>query len=105
MTPESNNVYGQIEAPNGLEPIRFALAKWLSHSAVSIYQSSYDGSETMRLRTAGAEFESVPLENGCHLFNGCVEGSLTTIELFIANLSRQLESIGIDHSFEIDDDI
>jgi hypothetical protein len=104
MIPDSNNVYGQIEAPNGLEPIRFALASWLGSSAVSIYKSSYDGSESIRLRTTRAEFASTPLKNGCHLLNGCVEGNLTTIESFIANLSRHLEWIGVKHSFEIHDD-
>jgi hypothetical protein len=102
--PDGNNVYGQIEAPNGLEPIRAVLTSWLGSSGCSIYKSSYDGSEKIRLRTAGADFESTPLKDSCHLFNGCVEGNLDTIESFIETLSSHLASIDIKHSFEIYDE-
>jgi len=103
MIPDGNNVCGQIEAPNGLEPIRAVLTRWLGDSGCSIYKSSYDGSEKIRLRTMGADFESTPLKDGCHLFNGSVEGNLGSVETFIATLSSHLASIGIEHSFEIYD--
>ena len=103
MIPDGNNVYGQIEAPNGLEPIGVVLTSWLGGSGCSIYKSSYDGSERIRLKTSGADFESTPLKDGCHLFNGSVEGSLMTIQSFIETLSSHLASIEIKHSFEIYD--
>ena len=102
MIPEGNNVYGIITAPQGLEPVLRAIEQVVGGGRASIYRSQFNGSETLRLRSESADFESDPLDDGVqHLFNGGVGGSLEKVVAFVRALSESLSRSGIEHSFEV----
>ena len=105
MVPEGNNVYGIITAPQGLEPVLRAIEQVVSGGRASIYRSRFNGSETLRLRSESADFESDHLDDGVqHLFNGGVGGSLEEVVALVRALSESLSQSGIEHSFEVYDD-
>jgi hypothetical protein len=105
MIPEANNVYSIITAPEGMEPVLRAIKGLAAGGRASIYQSGYNGAETLRLRSDRVDFESVPLEDGVqHLFNGGVGGSLEEVVDFVRALSEALHQARIEHRFEIYDE-
>ncbi|WP_020471921.1 hypothetical protein [Zavarzinella formosa] len=104
MTPEGNNVYGHITAPQGLLPILHAVEQTVRGGQVHIKRSGFNGAETLRIRSELADFETDSLGGGEHLFNGGVGGSLEEVVVFVRALSESLSRAGIEHSFEVYDD-
>jgi hypothetical protein len=105
MIPEGNNVYGEMTAPQGLEPILRAVEEVVGVSQAHIYRSQFNGAETLPIRSDSAIFKSDRLGDGIeHLFNGAVGGSLEEVVDFVRALSATLSRSGIVHSFEVYDD-
>lgn len=101
---DTNNVYGIIMAPEGLEPSLQAIKHLVPGGRASIYRSGYNGAETLRLCSQRVEFESDPLEDGVqHLFDGGVSGSLEEIVEFVQQLSKSLQTAGTKRHFEVYD--
>jgi hypothetical protein len=102
--PQSNNVYGQIVAPDGLRPIVVALEKALGPGCVSAYNPRPGAAEVIRLRTDVADFESLPLPGGMeHLFNGAVAGSSDDVTAFVRRLSAALVDAKLEHTLDVVD--
>jgi hypothetical protein len=100
--PQSNNVYGQIVAPDGLRPIVVALEKSLGPGCVSAYNPRPGAAEVIRLRTDLADFESLPLPGGMeHLFNGAIAGTSDDVAAFVRRLSVALVDARLEHTFDI----
>jgi hypothetical protein len=105
MIREGNNVYGIVTAPQGLEHVLRAVEQVVGGGRASIYRSHFNGSETLRLRSESADFESDHLDDGVqHLFSGSVDGSLEEVVALVLLLSESLSRSGIEHSFEVHDD-
>ncbi|QDV15471.1 hypothetical protein Pan153_00850 [Gimesia panareensis] len=99
--PDSNNVYGCITSLDGLAFVRDAVNKLEEVNEACISVSGYDGSESLILRSDLIDFESEPLENGQHLLNGAIAGTINEIISFVSKLSHTLSEAGIEHHFEI----
>lgn len=104
MVPDTNNVYGQLVALDGLRPVLRAVEATLGPGAASVYRSGYDRAETLRIRCDTAEFESIALPGGIeYLLNGAVGGSPEEVVLFLRRLSAALVEVRVEHSFEVYD--
>ncbi|QDT24791.1 hypothetical protein Enr10x_00830 [Gimesia panareensis] len=99
--PDSNNVYGCVTSLDGLAFVRDAVNKLEEVNEAFISVSGCDGSESLILKSDLIDFESEPLENGQHLLNGAVAGSINEIISFVGKLSHTLSEAGIEHHFEI----
>ena len=105
MTPEGNNVYGQIKAPMGLEPVLEAVQRATKEKTGHLYKSQFTGETTLRFSTENFDFGSTPLDEAHqHLLNGAVGGSLEGVTAFVRSLSAMLADLGIENSFEVYDD-
>ena len=105
MIPKTNNVYGQIIAPDGLRPVHAAVEKVLGPGCASIFRArASNQSETLRIRTDTADLESLPLPGGIeHLLNGAVGGPVEEVVAFVQRLSDALAEAKVEHSFEVHD--
>ena len=105
MIPKTNNVYGQIVAPDGLRPVLAAVEELLGPGCASLFRSrTSNASETLRIRTDAADLESLPLPGGIeHLLNGAVGGSANEVDAFVRALSAALTEAKVQHSFEVHD--
>lgn len=102
--PQTNNVYGQIVAPDGLRPIVVALEKALGPGCVSVFNPRPGAPEVIRLRTDAADFESLPMPGGIdHLFNGSVAGSSEDVAAFVRRVSTALTDAKVEHTFDVVD--
>ena len=100
--PQTNNVYGQIVAPDGLRPIVVALEKALGPGCVSVYNPRPGAPEVIRLRTDVADFESLPLPGGMdHLFNGSVAGMSDDVAAFVRRVSVAFAEAKLEHTFDV----
>jgi hypothetical protein len=100
--PQTNNVYGQIVAPDGLRPVVVALEKALGPGCASVFNPRPGAAEVLRLRTDAAEFESLPLPGGMdHVLNGSVAGSPDEITAFVRRISEALAETKIEHTFDV----
>ncbi len=103
--PDGNNVFGLVVAPDGLDPVLQAVSRLVGARHASIYQSRFDGAETLRFSTDSVDFESTPLEGGHqHLLNGGVGGTAEDVLAFVRELARVFTEAGIQCSFEVYDD-
>jgi hypothetical protein len=105
MTPATNNVYGQIVAPEGLGAVLKTVEAMLGPGCASLFRPrSSSEIETLRIRTNNADFESLPLAGGIdYLLNGSVEGSLDEIMQFTRFLSEGLAEARIEHTLQVHD--
>lgn len=104
MIPHGNNVYGQVIAPEGLQPVLRAVERLIGENRVYIKKSQFSGAETLHFGTDDTQFDSTPLEEaGHHLVNGAVGGSLEDVVGFVRALSGSLPQEGIEHHFEVYD--
>ena len=104
VIPEQNNVFGFIEAPQGIAAVLLALEHVVAKGDASIYRSAYNGAETLRLRNNRVELESDPLDDGIkHLFGGGIGGSLEEVTGFVRTMSEALNLAGVEHQFEVYD--
>lgn len=103
--PKTNNVYGQIVAPDGLRPVHAAIEKVLGPGCASIFRArTLNPDEMLRVLTDVADIQSLPLPGGMeHLFNGAVGGSAEEVVAFVQRLSDALADAKVEHSFEIHD--
>ncbi|WP_145096165.1 hypothetical protein [Anatilimnocola aggregata] len=102
--PEVNNVYGHIQAPQGLNVILHAVTPVVGEQRAFVHVSQFNGDEILRFASDVAEFESIPLEEPSrHLLNGCVAGSLDEVVAFVRALSGQLAQAAVEHRFEVYD--
>ena len=103
--PRTNNVYGQVIAPDGLRAAVVALEAALGPGTVSTYRSRRGAdAETLRIRTDAADFESLPLPGGMeHLLNGAVAGSPDDVARFVRKLSAALAEAKVEHTFDVHD--
>ena len=100
--PQTNNVYGQIVAPDGLRPVVAALEKVLGPGCVSVFNPRPGAPEVIRLRTDVADFESLALPGGMdHLFNGSVAGSAEDVAAFARRVSAAMVEAKIEHTFDV----
>lgn len=99
--PDDDNVAGLLNAPRGLATVAAAVGRTFGQDLVSVYRSGFDGTETLRVRTASAEFETTHLGGDEYLFNGGVGGSPAEVEAFLRRLSASLAADGIGHQFEV----
>jgi len=104
MRQRFNNVYGQVVAPDGLRVVVVAAERALGPGAASVFRSRAGASETLRIRTDVADFESLPLPGGMeHLLNGAVAGPAEEVATFVRSLSASLAEAKVEHSFEVHD--
>jgi hypothetical protein len=98
-------VYGQLIAPDGLRAVVVALEAALGPGTASMYRSrAGSDTETLRIRTDAADFESLPLPGGMeHLLNGAVAGSAEDVAKLVRTLSRALTDAKVEHTFEVHD--
>lgn len=102
--PRTNNVYGQVIAPGGLRPVLVAVEALLGPGCASLFQTRAAGTETLRIRTDTADFESLPMPGGMeHLLNGAVAGTPEQVVQFVRTLSAALSDAKVEHSFEVHD--
>jgi hypothetical protein len=97
----TNNVYGQIVAPDGLRPVVAALEKALGPGCVSVFSPRPGAPEVIRLRTDVADFESLALPGGMdHLFNGSVAGSSDEVGTFARRVSAAMTQAKLEHTLD-----
>jgi hypothetical protein len=103
--PRTNNVYGQVVAPDGLRAVVVAIEAALGPGSASMYRSRAGAdAETLRIRTDVADFESLPLPGGIeHVLNGAVAGSPEDVAAVVRALSAALTDVKIEHNFEVHD--
>lgn len=105
MIPRTNNIYGQIVAPDGLKPVCAALEHALEPGSISLFRARASSArETLRIRTDSADFESISMPGGIeHLFNGAVGGTPDEVIAFVRALSAELVKAKIEHTFDVHD--
>ena len=102
--PRTNNVYGQLVAPGGLQPVLVAIEALLGPGCASLFHTRAGAGETLRIRSDTSDFESLPLPGGMeYLLNGAVAGSVDEVMVFVRALSAQLTESNIEHTFEVHD--
>lgn len=101
--PDGNNVYA-ILAVHGLAKVGKAARRACGPEAVSLYRSGYDGTDTLRIRTASADFETTHLGDDEYLLSGGVGGFVGEVKAFVCRLSESLAAEGVTHQFEVYDD-
>jgi hypothetical protein len=104
VIPEGNNVYGRLVTPLGLQAVLRALESLVAGGRAWVKVSGYDGSESLHLETASADFLSTPLEDGSHLYSGGVGGTEAQVLAFVQAMSDAVAAAGIWHSFEVYDE-
>lgn len=104
--PSPYNVYGFIFSTTGLEKIAEILRNYLglSQAEVYIYQSQFDGSQALYIKTVRYEFETrtTKEENTWHI-NGSVTGDRSEISNILQYLFEPLRRNGFGSKFEIYD--
>ena len=105
MIPRTNNVYGQIVAPDGLRPVLEAAEALLGPGCASLFRArTSNPTETLRIRTDVADMETLPLPGGIeYLLNGAVGGTAEEVATFVRKLSAALTEAKVEHSFEVHD--
>ena len=104
MRQRFNNVYGEVVAPDGLQPVRLAAEAALGPGTASVFRSKAGGAETLRIRTDAADLESLPLPGGIeHLLNGAVSGTADEVAAWAEAVSAALAEAGIEHQFNVHD--
>ena len=102
--PQHNNVYGQLIAPDGLRRVLVAVEDAIGPGCASLFHARAGGTETLRIRTDAADFESLPLPGGMeHLLNGAVAGPADAVAAFARTLSSALARAKVEHTFEVHD--
>lgn len=104
MIPDFNNVYGHVVAPHSLEAVLRAVRPLAAGGQAWIKVSGYDGAPTLHLETDSLDFQTTPLGEGRHLFNGGVGGTAGEVIALVENLSRALSAAGVEHAFEVYDE-
>lgn len=105
--PDSNNVYGHVACDGRLPELAQLLRTFLgvSTNEVSIKTSQFDGAQTLRLRTANAEFDAyLAGTDRKFLFNGTVAGNAEEVRSFVSELHRALVDSGFQPRLEVYDD-
>jgi hypothetical protein len=105
--PDTNNVYGHFSSHANLEKLAAILRRRLffDEDEVTVYKSSFDGCQTIRITNQIAEFESTKFDNeGTYSLNGAVAGSEKEIFDFVSNLFTVLKQHGYNPVFEIYDE-
>ena len=102
--PRTNNVYGQVVAPDGLRPVLVAVERALGPGAASMFRSRAGAAEVLRIRSDAADFESLPLPGGIeHMLNGAVAGSTDDVAAFARGLSAAFVDAKVEHTIEVHD--
>lgn len=102
--PRTNNVYGQVVAPDGLRPVLEAAKSVLGPGCASLFRGRGADAETLRIRSDACDFESLPLPGGMeHLLNGAVSGTPEQVMTFVRTLSAALTEARVEHTFDVHD--
>jgi hypothetical protein len=101
---KTNNVYGQVVAPDGLRAVFDAAERVVGPGCASLFHARAGGPKMLRIRTDAADLESIPLPGGMeHLLNGAVGGSTEEVAAFVRALSASLTEANVEHAFEVHD--
>jgi len=105
--PDTNNVYGYFSSHANLEKLAAILRRKLffDEDEVTVKKSSFDGHQTIRIKSQMAEFESTKFDNEeTYSLNGVVAGSEKEIFDFVLKLFTVLKQHGYNPVFEIYDE-
>lgn len=101
MIPNFHNVYGTVQAHEGLSRVLAVAKKVAPWRTAQIKRSVYG--ERLRLSSASADFDSEQLDSGEYLLKGAVAGTTDEVIALAREFSNELQKQGIVHHFEIYD--
>ena len=106
--PSTTNVFGSIVCGVSLATVQRCLVEraGLPPSSLHLRTSSFDGSQTLTIRTELMEMEIRPGHNAENtwFFNGAVAGTLDEIKTALGALCEPLSFVGFPSQFEIYDE-